>query len=68
LRACEGAPESDELRFWAGLGAAQVGDMEAALAHVRAAIDVHAGWLELLRRLPPDLAPSAPVVLAALSD
>jgi uncharacterized Ntn-hydrolase superfamily protein len=68
LRACEGAPESDELRFWAGLGAAQVGDMEAALAHVRAAIDVHAGWLELLRRLPPDLAPSAPVVLAALGD
>jgi uncharacterized Ntn-hydrolase superfamily protein len=65
-RACELAPESDELRFWAGLGAAQVGDMEAALAHVRAAIDVHPGWLELLRRLTPQLAPSAPAVLAAL--
>jgi uncharacterized Ntn-hydrolase superfamily protein len=65
-RACELAPESDELRFWAGLGAAQVGDMDTALAHVRAAIEVHAGWLELLRRLTPELAPSAPAVLAAL--
>ena len=65
-RACEIAPESDELRFWAGLGAAQEGDMETALAHVRAAIAVHGGWLELLRRLPAELAPSAPAVLAAL--
>ena len=38
-RACELAPESDELRFWAGLGAAQVGDMDRAVAHVRAAIE-----------------------------
>jgi uncharacterized Ntn-hydrolase superfamily protein len=65
-RACELAPESDELRFWAGLGAAQVGDMETALAHVRAAVEAHGGWLELLRRLTPDVAPSAPAVLAAL--
>ncbi len=65
-RACELAPESDELRFWAGLGAAQSGDMDAALAHVRAAIEVHPGWLELLRRLTPELAPAAPAVLAAL--
>src|SRR6201999_2650296 len=50
--ACDLAPESDELRFWAGLGAAQVDDMEAAVHHVGAAIDVHDGWLELLRRLP----------------
>ena len=65
-RACALAPESDELRFWAGLGAAQQGDMDTALDHVRAAIAVHGGWLELLRRLPSDLAPSAPAVLAAL--
>jgi uncharacterized Ntn-hydrolase superfamily protein len=65
-RACELAPESDELRFWAGLGAAQVGDMDTALDHVRTAIAVHSGWLELLRRLTPDVAPSAPAVLAAL--
>jgi uncharacterized Ntn-hydrolase superfamily protein len=65
-RACELAPESDELRFWAGLGAAQVGDMATALSDVRAAIAAHAGWLELLRRLTPEMAPSAPAVLAAL--
>ncbi len=65
-RACALAPESDELRFWAGLGAAQLGDMDTALGHIRAAIAVHGGWLELLRRLPSDLAPSAPAVLAAL--
>jgi uncharacterized Ntn-hydrolase superfamily protein len=65
-RACELAPESDELRFWAGLGAAQVGDMETALADVRAAIEAHPGWLELLRRLTPEFSPSAPTVLAAL--
>lgn len=65
-RASELAPESDELHFWAGLGAAQVGDMDGALAHVRIAIEVHPGWLELLRRLTPELAPSAPAVLAAL--
>ena len=65
-RACGLAPESDELRFWAGLGAAEVGDMNTALTHVRAAIAVHDGWLELLRRLTPDLAPAAPAVLAAL--
>jgi len=65
-QACELAPESDELRFWAGLGAAQVGDMDTALADVRAAIEAHAGWLELLRRLTPEVAPSAPAVLAQL--
>jgi uncharacterized Ntn-hydrolase superfamily protein len=66
-RAAALAPESDELRFWAGLGAAQVGDMDTALAHVRAAIAVHGDWLELLRRLPPEMVPSAPAVLAALT-
>ena len=65
-QACELAPESDELRFWAGLGAAQVGDLDTALADVRAAIEAHAGWLELLRRLTPEVAPSAPAVLAQL--
>ncbi|MGH2855947.1 MAG: DUF1028 domain-containing protein [Solirubrobacteraceae bacterium] len=59
MRALELAPESDELRFWAGLGAAQAGDMDAALAHVRAAIEAHAGFQELLRRLPASLGPAA---------
>ena len=66
LQAVEVAPESDELRFWAGLGAAQTGDMETALSHVRAAIAVNAGWRELLARLTPDVAPAAPAVLERL--
>jgi uncharacterized Ntn-hydrolase superfamily protein len=65
-RASQLAPESDELRFWAGLGAAQMGDMEAALVDVRAAIDMHGGWRELLARLPPDIVPAAPAVLERL--
>ena len=65
-RASEGAPESHELRFWAGLGAAQGGDLDAAVARLRAAIDVQPGWLELLRRLPPGIAPAAPALLERL--
>jgi uncharacterized Ntn-hydrolase superfamily protein len=65
-RASELAPESHELRFWAGMGAAQAGDMEAALAHIRAAIEAEAGWRELLPRLPPEVAPAASAVLERL--
>ena len=65
-RAAELAPESDELRFWAGLGAAHAGDLTIAVDDVRAAIAVNAGWRELLGRLTPEQAPSAAAVLAAL--
>ena len=65
-RAAELAPDADELRFWAGLGAAQAGDIDAAVTDVRAAIAVNPGWRELLARLTPDQAPSAAAVLAAL--
>ena len=68
LEAMERAPESDELRFWAGLGAAQSGDMETALRHIRAAIAVQPSWRELLARLRPDVAPAAPAVVACLDD
>ena len=60
------APESHELRFWAGLGAAQAGDLDAALEHVRAAIAMQPGWRELLPRIPPEVAPSARAVLDLL--
>jgi uncharacterized Ntn-hydrolase superfamily protein len=63
IRACELAPESHELRFWAGLGAAQSGDLDAAVRDVRAAIDDQPGWLELLGRLTPEQAPAAGAVL-----
>ncbi len=64
--ALERAPESDELRFWAGLGAASSGDMETALDLIRAAIAVQPAWRELLTRLPPEVAPAAPAVLERL--
>ncbi len=67
LQAVQRAPESDELRFWAGLGAAQCGDMETALHHIRAAIAVQPSWRELLARLTPDVAPAAPAVLERLA-
>ena len=68
LRASELAPENHELRFWAGLGAAQAGDLEAGVEHVRAALELQPNWRELLRRLAPELAPSAPTVLARLQE
>jgi len=61
------APDNHELRFWAGLGAAQGGDMEQALADVNAAIAAHRPWRELLERMPEDFAPSAVAVLQAMN-
>ena len=68
LRAAELAPEAHELRFWAGLGAAQAGDMDRALAHMQAAIDAQPGWLVLLDRLTPDQAPAARSVARLLRE
>ena len=66
-RAAELAPDADELIFWAGLGAAQGGDMELGLARVRASVDRGGErWLTLLERLSDDIAPSASAVRAAL--
>jgi uncharacterized Ntn-hydrolase superfamily protein len=65
-RACELAPENTELRFWAGLAAANGGELDAGVEQVRSAIDAHAGWLELLKRLSPEVAPAAGAVLMAI--
>jgi uncharacterized Ntn-hydrolase superfamily protein len=64
--AAELAPQSDELLFWSGLARAQAGDLEAGLDQVRRAIAVNPGWLELLPRLTPDIAPAAGAVLERL--
>jgi uncharacterized Ntn-hydrolase superfamily protein len=65
-QASELAPDNHELLFWAGLGAAQNGDVETGVARVRRAIAVQPGWEVLLERLSADVAPSAPVVLERL--
>jgi uncharacterized Ntn-hydrolase superfamily protein len=62
------APGNHELLFWAGLAAAQAGDMETALDRVRRAIDLQPGWRELLARLSPEIAPGAAAVAAALDS
>ena len=66
LQASRLAPESHELQFWAGMGVAQMGDLEAGLRHIRAALAAQPGWRELLDRLPADVAPAAEAVRAAL--
>jgi uncharacterized Ntn-hydrolase superfamily protein len=65
-KALELAPASDELVFWAGLGMAQAGDLDAGVERVRSAIEMHSGWRDLLARLAPEIAPSAAAVRDAL--
>lgn len=62
------APENHELLFWAGLAAAQSGDLDTAMRRVRRAIELQPGWRGLLDRLTPDIAPGAPAVRQALRD
>jgi uncharacterized Ntn-hydrolase superfamily protein len=66
VRAAELAPESDELLFWAGLALAQQGDVAAGADAVRRAAEVHPGWVVLLERLSPDVAPAGAAVRDAL--
>ncbi|HEY5142187.1 MAG TPA: DUF1028 domain-containing protein [Solirubrobacteraceae bacterium] len=65
-RASALAPDNHELLFWAGLAAAQAGDMPTALSRVERAIELRPSWRELLARLEPDIAPSAAAVRDAL--
>jgi uncharacterized Ntn-hydrolase superfamily protein len=68
LRAAEMEPNNHELRFWAGLGVAQGGDLDKGTAEVRRAIDAHPGWRVMLERLPASLAPAASLVLGRLDQ
>ena len=47
------APSLIELRFWAGLGAAQLGDLGAGVAELRQVIEQSPGWGELIARGSP---------------
>jgi uncharacterized Ntn-hydrolase superfamily protein len=60
------APGSVELQFWAGLGAAQLGDLGVGIAEVREVIAQSPGWGELIARLSDDVMPSISAVRAAL--
>ena len=60
--AAAAAPEKLELGFWAGLGIAATGDLEAGAARVAEAIEADPAWAELLARLEPEIAPAAPAV------
>jgi uncharacterized Ntn-hydrolase superfamily protein len=66
-KAFELAPANEELIFWAGLGIAQSGQLDAGAELVSSAIEMNAGWRDLLARLEPEISPSAAAVREALS-
>jgi uncharacterized Ntn-hydrolase superfamily protein len=65
-QAHELVPDSHELRFWAGLGAAQRAEVDDGLALVASAIAQQPGWRELLARLAPEEWPVAAELLERL--
>ena len=65
-RAMEMCPENAELRFWSGLALVHLNERLAGLEAVKSAIEENDGLAELLSRLSPEIAPSAPAVREAL--
>lgn len=65
-QAHELVPESHELRFWAGLGAAQRTGVDDGLALVASAIAQQPGWRDLLAQLSPEQWPVAAELLERL--
>ena len=65
-RSMEIAPANAELRFWGGLALVHLNERLAGLEAVQSAIEENAGLGELLDRLSPEIAPSAPVAREAL--
>jgi uncharacterized Ntn-hydrolase superfamily protein len=65
-RSMEVAPENVELRFWGGLALVHLNERLAGLEAVKSAIEENDGFAELLTRLSPEIAPSAPAVREAL--
>jgi uncharacterized Ntn-hydrolase superfamily protein len=65
-RSMEAVPENAELRFWGGLALVQLNERLAGLEAVQSAIEENAGLAQLLDRLSPEVAPSAPAVREAL--
>jgi hypothetical protein len=67
VKAGECAPDNHELLFWAGLGTVHAGDLDGGVAKVERAIALQPALRDLLARLPAELAPAAPAVLARLA-
>jgi uncharacterized Ntn-hydrolase superfamily protein len=67
-RSMEVCPENAELRFWGGLALVQLNERLAGLEAVKSAIKENDGLGELLNRLSPEIAPSAPAVREILGD
>ncbi len=61
-QAAAAAPDNPELAFWAGLGIAASGEVEAGAERVAGVIAADHRWAELLIRLAPEIAPGAPLV------
>jgi uncharacterized Ntn-hydrolase superfamily protein len=62
------APGNAELLFWAGVAVAGSGDLDGAVERVRAAAALDPRWIELLKRLGPEVAPAAAEIRAALDQ
>ncbi len=67
-RACDLAPESHDLLFRAGVGFAQMGDLDAGVERVRQAIEMQPNWTKMLDRLPTEMAPVAATLIARLNQ
>lgn len=53
------APSNPEMIFWSGIALLQAGEVEAGLDRIRGLIDERPGWAELIKRVPPEIAPDA---------
>jgi len=60
------APDADELTFWAGVGVGAQ-DLDLGTELIRRAASRSPSWLELLERLPSELAPAAASLRAAIA-
>lgn len=67
-RALELAPDNNELLFFAGVTAAQSGDLETGLERIRRAMAANPGWAELLPRLNDETFPGVGELRALLAD
>lgn len=64
----EASRHHDEFLFWGGLGLVLAGDLDGAVANLRAAIRKNPRWREVLPRLPPGFKPPDALLQEALRE